>query len=120
MLLVQGYAYGMASASCQLRARLKSQHLGPPVLLPPLAGWFSASTDDIHAAAGGGRRLHEFDLALGAAAGGRVLGEAGARLGVGRPAQEEEVGKYHVVRRVMVFLSDRSDHYTTLTPTQGT
>ena len=98
-------------------ARLKSQHLGPP---PSLARWLSASTDDIHAAAGGGRRLHEFDLALGAAAGGRVLGEAGARLGVGRAAQEEEVGKYHAVRRVMVFLSDRSDHYTTLTPTEGT
>lgn len=38
-----------------------------------------------------GRRLHELDLALGAAAGGRVLGEAGACLGVGRAAREEEV-----------------------------
>ena len=36
-----------------------------------------------------GRRLHELDLALGAAAGGRVLGEAGARLSVGCAAREE-------------------------------
>ena len=75
-------------------ARLKSQHLGRP---PSLARWLSASSDDIHAAAGGGRRLHEFDLALGAAAGGRVLGEAGARLCVGRAAREEEVSQYLVV-----------------------
>ena len=36
-----------------------------------------------------GRRLHELDLALGAAARGRVLGEAGARLSVGCAARKE-------------------------------
>ena len=92
-VLLRGYCTN-GTGYCMASARLKSQHLGPP---PSLARWRSASTDDIHAAAGGGRRLHEFDLALGAAAGGRVLGEAGARLCVGRAAREEEVSQYHVV-----------------------
>ena len=61
-----------------------------PLVSTPTSS-FQPTLKTFTAAAGGGRRLHEFDLALGAAAGGRVLGEAGARLGVGRAACEEEV-----------------------------
>ena len=56
---------------------------------PPRVSVPCCETSDAAPPCSRGRRLHELDLALGAAARGRVLGEAGARLSVGCAAREE-------------------------------